>query len=337
MKKILKLGIIGCGRIAGCQHIPRFSAIDGVKITALCDTNTARMKEQRRKSAPDAELFSDYRQLLERGLDAVSICTPNDLHCSITLAALRAGLHVMCEKPLAGRLADANRMVTAARRAGRILQVNQSLRYEPSFVTLAGLVADGQIGKPIHARCIRSFGATPDKFWSPGAKWFVSRKRQGGIVLDIGVHIADVLQWIMGDIVEVAAATRTLTSGIDATDTAAALFRCRNGGTAMLELSWATPVPGSLMEVYGTAGKIRTGFTKEPIELTRIGRKGAEVSYPKIEKNVPSSFDCFVRAIRSGTRSPTPGELGRDSVAICLAIEEAGRSKRFVRIKKFKS
>jgi len=333
MKKVIKIGIIGCGKITDFAHGPRYSAIEGAKITALCDINPARMKMQQRKSAPDAELFTDYRKLLKADLDAVSICTPNDLHCTMTLAALRAGLHVMCEKPLAGTLADADRMVAAARRAGRILQVDQTLRYEPSFVTLANLVAEGQIGKPIHARCIRSFGATPDIAWSPGAKWFVQRKHQGGIVLDIGVHMADVLKWIMGDVVEVAATTRTLTRGIDVTDTAAALFRCKNGGTAVLELSWATPAPGSLIEVYGTAGKVRMGFTREPIELTRIGRKGAEVSYPEVKKGIPDSFDCFIKAIRNGTKSPTPGELGRDAVAICLAIEEAGRKDGFVRVR----
>lgn len=337
MVRNLNIGVVGCGKIAEVTHLPGFNSVQSARVVALCDSNAARMKALRDKAAPDAELFTDFNAFLKSGLDAVAICTPNNLHCTMTLAAFRSGLHVLCEKPLAGMVRDANRMVAAARQARRILHVNQSLRYHPHYVTLAKLVAKGSIGDPIHARCIRAGGSTPDKGWSPGATWFVSRRNQGGIILDIAVHMADVLKWIMGDVREIAATVDTQTPGINVPDTVTALFRFRSGSTAVLELSWALPVGSCLLEIYGTKGRIRMGFSKQPIELTRIGTRGPKTTYPNADVKVRDSFDCFVRAIRGKALSPTPGELGRDSVALCEAIAQAGRQHKFVRVKRFRS
>jgi len=331
----IRIGVVGCGKIAKVTHVPRFNAVRGAEVVALCDSDAKRMKALQTEHAPDAELFTDFGKLLRSGLDAVSICTPNDLHRPMTVAALRAGLHVLCEKPMAGTLADANRMIAAAEKAGKVLHINQSLRYHPLYVTVADLVHKGRIGRPIHVRCIRAGGRRPDKGWSPGARWFVSKEHQGGLVLDIGIHMADLLKWIGGDIVQVAALVDTRTRGIDVPDNVSALFRFADGGTGVLELSWTLPAGGGLLEIYGAEGRIRMGFSEQPIELTRTGGKTPRTTFPRLKAGVRNSFQCFIDAVKGRAPSPTPGELGRDALALCDAMVKSGERRTFVKVRTF--
>ena len=336
MSKELRIGVVGCGQIAAVSHAPSFNATRGARIVALCDKVADKAESMRKNFAPEAQCFRRFDKMLGADLDAVSICTPNNLHAPMTLDALKAGLHVLCEKPLAGTLADATKMVTAARKAKKILHVNQSLRYCADYVTVADLVAKGRIGKPIHARCIRAGGATPDKNWSSGATWFVRKKNQGGIILDIVVHMADFLKYAVGDVTQVAAFTETRTPGIDVIDTATTLLRFKNGATGHLVVSWAMPVGAALLEIYGTKGRIRMGFSDQPIELTRVAKHGHETTYPDLKKRVKSSFAAFVDAVNGKGPSPTPGQVGRGAVAICEAIAESGKRREFVKVKPFR-
>ena len=336
MARSIRVGIIGCGKIAEVSHLPDFKAVPGVEIVALCDLVPAKMESLRDKFAPGAALFADYKKLLTCGVDAVSVCTPNFLHCTMTLAALKRGLHVLCEKPMAGTIADANRMVAAAKKAGKVLQIDQSFRYSSHHAEVVRLVAEGAIGKPLHARCIRAHGCTPDVGWSPGAKWFVQKKAQGGLILDIGIHMADLLKWIMGDVSEVAALIDTRTRGIDVPDNVMTLLRFENGSTGVLELSWTMPSGAGGLEIYGSAGRIRMGYSAEhPIELISTSGGKHETLYPQPPAGMKNCFERFAMAIRREAPSPTPGELGREALALCVAIAESGEKGKFVKVKKF--
>jgi len=336
MAKQVRVGIVGCGKIAERNHIPGFKSTPGATVAALCDVVTKRMKAVQAELAPDAELFADAEEMYKSGgLDAVSICTPNSLHYPQTMAAIKAGLHVLCDKPMAATLPEATRMIEAAKRADKVLQINQSLRYSPPYVAMADLVRKGKIGEVMHVRCLRTSGTTPDKSWSPGAKWFVSQAFQGGLILDIAIHMADLMKWLVGDVDRIAALVDTRTKGIDVPDNVRALFRFENGASGTLELSWTFPAGGGHFEVYGTKGTIRMGFTPEPIQLTRITSKGPSVTYPKPKAGLKNSQQCFVAAINGKADSPTPGELGRDALAMCDAIAKSGATGRFVKVRKF--
>ena len=156
MAKTIRVGVVGCGKIAQVSHARRYAQLKGVQIASLFDVDPTKVEALRRLCAPDAQAFDDFDAFLASGLDAVSICSPNHLHFAQAMAAFKAGLHVLCEKPMAASLADATRMINAARSAGKVLQINQSLRYSPLYVTLADLVAKRRIGTPTHIRCIRS-------------------------------------------------------------------------------------------------------------------------------------------------------------------------------------
>jgi 1,5-anhydro-D-fructose reductase (1,5-anhydro-D-mannitol-forming) len=283
-----------------------------------------------------ARMYTDWDEFAASGLDAVVVCTPNHLHVPQTVTALKAGFHVLCEKPMAASTADATKAVDASRKAGKILQINQTFRYWPMCQVMAQAIADGAIGRPIHVRSFRCLAATPDKGWSPGARWFVSKAAQGGLVLDLGVHMTDLMQWLVGPVTDVAAKVDTLTEGIDVPDNVTALMRFENGASGVLTMSWTMPCGGNVFEIFGTEGTLRTRFEGErPIEISRPGARGEKVTYPKVPKKAKNSQQAFIDAILGIAPSPTPGELGRSAVALCEAIVQSGESGKFVKVKRF--
>ncbi len=338
MGRTVKIGMLGCGKIAHMDHVPGLLGVKGMKITALCDPDPAQAEKLARAFNLDAARYADEKAFFDADIDAVVVCTPNRLHLPQTLAALRAGLHVLCEKPMAATSAEASRMVAAAAKAGRVLQINHTMHYYPAFQTLAALAGGGAVGRIIHVRCLRAGGETPDVGWSPGASWFVSRAWQGGIILDIGVHMAEMMRWAAGPVREIAAITGTRKAGIDVPDNASALMRFESGATGVLELSWTIPCGGMFLEVYGETGTLRMGFDgKHPIELIRPGRRGGtpKTTWPKVPARAKNSQQCFYEAVTGIAPSPTPGTLGREAIALCEAITRSGETGKFVRVKQF--
>ncbi len=333
MDSPLRIGIAGCGRIAQVSHAPSLAAIDDVCIAAIHDTDRAKAEALREAHAPEAQACTSYEELLAAKLDAVCICTPNHLHCDMALKAFDAGLHVLCEKPMAGSLIDADHMLRAARASGLILHINQSLRYAPLYVTIKKLIELGRIGDVQHVRCIRASGKMPNQGWSPGADWFVSQAHQGGLLLDIGIHMADLLRWHVGGIRRVAGFLQTRTPGIDVPDNVRAMFDFESGATGTLELSWTFPAGGGLFEVYGTKGSIRSGFNGQQLELVEIGEDETSTeSHPPLDNVPANSFQNFVDAIRGRAESLSPGEVGREALAICMAIAESSQSGAYAAV-----
>ena len=338
MVDVIRVGIVGCGRIAEADHIPGYLEAGGYEITALCDMRPDRMAEVQAEfpELKDAACFEREVDLFSSGLvDAVSICTRNDCHYPQTLAACRSGLHVLCEKPMAGTLEQTTEMIEAARQAKVVLQINQSLRYSGQYQAVVNLVKAGAIGEPFHIRCIRAGNGTPNVGWSPGADWFVQKAHEGGLLVDIGIHMADLMRLIMGDADKVAGLVDTRLPDIDVPDNVNALFRYQNGGTGILELSWTLPGGAGFLEVYGTEGRIRMGFSEEGIELWKDGEEEEEATtYPEAAPQ-PSSQEVFRDAILGKGVSLTPGEYGRRALALCLAIQESSETGAFVPVKHF--
>lgn len=335
MSDVLRVGIVGCGMIAKKNHLPGFAKAGGWKVTALCDVRPERMAEKAEEfGLAEAARFEKDTDLFASGLvDAVAICTPNDCHYPQTLAACAAGLHVLCEKPMAGSLDQCTRMIEAAKKAGVVLQINQSIRYNAAYQTIVKKVREGAIGEPFHVRCIRAGNGTPNKGWSPGADWFVQKKHEGGMLVDIGIHMADLLRMIMGPATKVAGLVDTRLPDIDVPDNISALYRYANGGTGVLELSWTLPGGAGFLEVYGTKGRIRMGFAGNDIQLWRDGPGGGESVL--VPEPCPSSQIVFARAIRGEEPSWTPGEYGRRALALCLGALESSDTGKWIDLPAF--
>ena len=137
----LQIGIIGCGNIANTKHMPNLAKFpDRVEIVAFCDLVAEKAERARAKfGTPNAQVFTDYHQLLNLDLDAVHVCTPNRSHADITVDALEAGRNVMCEKPMAIDSAGARRMVEAQKRSGKLLTIGYQNRYRKDTMALKKL------------------------------------------------------------------------------------------------------------------------------------------------------------------------------------------------------
>ena len=325
----IRVGIIGCGMITQRSQAPGLAKVEGMEIAAVCDTNADNRAKVREEHAPDATEFDDYHKMLGAGLvDAVSVATPVFLHCPMTVAALEAGCHVLCEKPMAMSAEESGRMVEAAATAGKVLQINLSRRYKPFFQGLAKLVHEERIGAPRHLRAIRVHANAPDRGWSPGANWFVTKASGGGIVGDIGVHVGDMMQWFFGEIESVRALTDSRREDIDAVDNAAVLFRFRNGATGMLELSWTSPANHMSLEIHGSDAMILAGATaKDGVKIVGKDKKTEELTEAELSAPARNSFECFADAIRGVAPSPAPGEVGHAIQRVIDAIHESGEKQ----------
>ena len=191
----LRFGIIGCGGIAQQRHMPSLSRIPEVELAAFFDPTLARAEAARAKfGSAAAGVYSDYRDLLRDGsIDVVHICTTNATHAAITIAALEAGKHVLCEKPMATNPADARRMVETARRTGRKLTVGYNNRFRPDSQLLHGICRRGDLGHIYYAKALalRRRGV-------PSWGAFLDREQQGGApLIDIGSHALDLTLWLM--------------------------------------------------------------------------------------------------------------------------------------------
>ncbi|MGJ7044332.1 Gfo/Idh/MocA family protein [Thermoanaerobacterium thermosulfurigenes] len=254
MGEKIRIGIIGCGGIANGKHMPSLSKLDNVEMVAFCDVK----EEKALKAAKDygvdgAKTYNDYRKLLEdKSIDVVHVCTPNKSHSDITVDALEAGKHVMCEKPMAKTSNDAKRMLDAAKRTGKKLTIGYQNRFRPDSQYLHKLCQDGVLGEiyfakahAIRRRAVPTWGV------------FLNEEEQGGgPLIDIGTHALDLTLWMMnnykpkyvvGNTYRKLAERRNAANAwgpwdpdkFTVEDSAFGFITMENGATIILESSWA--------------------------------------------------------------------------------------------------
>lgn len=155
MEKV-RMGFIGCGGIANGKHLPAQKRNPVAEMVAFCDVIEERaQKACKEYGAPGAKVYTDYRELLkDKSIDAVFVLTPNCSHCEITVAALEAGKHVMCEKPMAMNYAEAKKMIAARDKSGKVLTIGYQNRYRPDSLYLKGQAEAGMFGDIYYAEAI---------------------------------------------------------------------------------------------------------------------------------------------------------------------------------------
>ncbi|UKS27125.1 Gfo/Idh/MocA family oxidoreductase [Paenibacillus sp. HWE-109] len=250
----LNVAIIGCGGIALGKHLPSLHKIEQVAIVGFYDIERVRAQEAAAKyGAPDAKVYESYAELLaDASIEVVHICTPNDSHAEISIAALEAGKHVMCEKPMAKTAADARRMVETAKRTGKKLTIGYNNRFRADSQYLKRVIEDGDLGEIYFAKAhaVRRRGV-------PTWGVFLDEEKQGGgPLIDIGTHALDLTLWMMNNYepkVVLGTAYHKLSSKENAAnswgpwdpekfkveDSAFAMIVMKNGATIMVEASWA--------------------------------------------------------------------------------------------------
>ncbi len=195
--RTVKIGFIGCGAIANKKHMQALSKIDGVEIVAFCDIIPERAEASAKEfGTPNSKTYTDYKELLkDESIEVVHICTPNKSHSFITVDALEAGKHVMCEKPMAINSAEAQKMLDAAKRTGKKLTIGYQNRNNPEALFLKAEAEKGTFGEIYYAKATAlRRRAVPT--WGV----FLNEEEQGGgPLIDIGTHALDLTLWIMNN------------------------------------------------------------------------------------------------------------------------------------------
>jgi predicted dehydrogenase len=308
----LRVAIVGLG--IGRAHLKGIvQQAAGASVCAICDSDKKRMKLVGDEFGVEAR-YSDFAKMLAREApDAVVVATPNDLHEPMAVAALEAGAHVFCEKPLAHDLASARRIERAARRSARRFVFDLSFRFTPTARTVQRFLRSGRCGPLYHASTYwaRTRGIPS---WSP---WFFSRRRAGGgPVIDLGVHRIDLALWFLGEpaVASVAAFThgrlgrRLVRRGFDVEEFGGGILRCAGGASVVFETSWAENSGRRevmLTRVLGEAGgavQRNLDHTYEFVAELYQDRRGKliEVDQKQFAQPAQVPVQEFVRAIRTG-------------------------------------
>ncbi len=346
MKK-LKVGIIGAGNISK-YHIDAYRKNPDVELYALCDINESRLKMMGEKYGV-SRLFTDKDEMLKLDeLDAVSVCTWNSEHAPATIAALNAGKHVLCEKPMATNVEDAIKMKEAAEKNGKLLMIGFVRRFGNDCDIVRDFNSVDYLGDIYYAKAtyLRRNG-------NPGG-WFGDMSRSGGgPMIDLGVHVIDFTRFVMGNPkpVSVYAATfkklfdrsnlktskEYLSAGkgekdiCDVEDLATAMVRYDNGSVLSIEASFSLNIKNDQgkIEFFGTKG----GAKLEPeLELyTEVNGYMADVNLAAktaLEFNglFENEINHFTDCILNGTECISPAKDGIEIMEILMAIYESAKT-----------
>lgn len=333
---MVKIGIIGCGKIAQVRHIPEYLANENAQLHGFFDVNQARASEIAARYGGKA--YDSYQALLaDPEIDAVSVLTPNFTHAEITIAALKAGKHVLCEKPMATTLADCEAMAATAKATGRKLMIGQNQRLAAAHQKARDLLRAGAIGEVITFQtCFAHSGADQ---WSIDGRtsWFMDRSRSCfGAMADLGVHKTDLMVYLLdSEILRASAVIGTLQkkypdgTPITVDDNAFCTFVMKNGVIGTMRASWTNyGDEDNSTSLYGSTGAMH--IYKDPAHAIVIERAGGEKEYfntDAIQTNDSQTksgiIDLFVESI---VEDKTPAISAEDVLPAMRAIFACAKS-----------
>ena len=342
---MVKVGIIGCGKIAQVRHIPEYLDNPNAKLTGLYDLNLQRAKELAEKY--DCKFYESVEEMLaDPEIDAVSVCVANHVHAEITIAALKAGKHVLCEKPMATKLKDCQMMVDTAEQMSKKLMIGQNQRFAKAHAEAKKIIERGDIGSVLTFKT--TFGHGGPETWSVDAgpqNWFFDKKRAAmGAMADLGVHKTDLIQYLLNDTVEETTAKVTTLDkkdsngnliGVD--DNAICIYKMKSGIIGTMTASWTYyGEEDNSTIIYGTEGMLKIYHDpKYCIELIR--KDGGKVFYDidQIQTNDNQTksgiIDAFVESVENDTEPAVPGKSvlsAMKAIFGSLKSSELGRTVR---------
>jgi predicted dehydrogenase len=343
----IRIGVVGVGA-AGRHHLRGYRAHPNADVVAIADPDAARLQEIGGEFGVSRRYPSGEQMLQEENLDVVSIVTPNKFHRPLTIAALEAGCHVLCEKPMAMNADEARQMLAVSRRVGKRIMVNFSYRFTEQSMALKRQVDAGALGEVYYARTVwhRRRGL-------PGlGGWFGQKALSGGgPLIDLGVHRLDLALWLMGyprPVWVLGSTYNPIGLGLarergvefDVEDLAVGLVRFENGATLEIEASWAANIrEAELMEtrLFGTQGGLVQRNVDESYKFEAemyLERDGSQldVKLHSYTQPVKSAMVHFVDSILNDTPHIATGEEGLVVMEILDALYESAERGQPVRI-----
>lgn len=334
---MIGIGIIGCGKIAQVRHIPEYADHPQAKLLGFYDLNQARAQELAQRYGGTA--YDSVEALLANpDIQAVSICAANFAHAELTIAALKAGKHVLCEKPMATTLSDCEAMVTAAKDAGKFLMIGHNQRLAKAHALARKLIVEGLIGDILTFRT--TFGHGGPETWSvdPGKNtWFFDKNRAAmGAMADLGIHKTDLIQFLTGQkVIRTTARVTTLHKrdgsgnliGVD--DNAICIYELSGGTLGTMTASWTYYGPEDNSTIlYGTKGIMR--IYDDPAAAIKVTlADGSKILYDveAIQTNDNQTKSGVIDLWMESLVTNTPPEIsGESALAAMRAVFASLRS-----------
>ncbi len=343
---MIKIGILGCGKIAQVRHIPEYAENPDVELAAFYNPSRKRAEEQAEKYG--GKVYDTAEELLaDESIDAVSICAANYAHAELSIKALEAGKHVLCEKPMATTLADCEAMVECAKRTGKFLMIGHNQRLAKAHVEAKRLIDQGLIGDIISFRT--TFGHGGPETWAinPGKNvWFFDKKKAAmGAMADLGVHKTDLIQFLTGQrVVRTTARLVTLDKrgedgeliGVD--DNAVCIYEMSGGAFGTMTASWTYyGAEDNSTVLYGTKGIMR--IYDDPahsivVKLSDGEEQTYDVEQIQTNDNQTKSgvIDLWVDCLKNNTPPEISGESALYAMRAVFASIESSQTGRAVEI-----
>lgn len=322
----LKVGVIGCGNIFNLAHKSALKRIEGVKVVACMDIDG----ERARKGAEElgARAFTNLDEFLDLDLDAVLVLTPTYTHSELAIRALKAGKHVIVEKPIALTVEEGEKMIRTAEREGLHLLVGHVRRFDKRWLQMKEIIEKRNI-LPMHIR-----KTEVQNLPFPRDYWYWDEKRSGGVAVDLGVHVTDFLRWFFeGEPVSVYAVGKSIKEEARANGTwdhFIMMIAFEGGKTGIAEVSWAYPYPARYgvfyhhVDIIGRNGRIR--YT--PLDTPVVGVAKANFEMPRFSpllSTFPEAFEMELRHFFNVIKGKDEPRVTAQDALIALKIAERAK------------
>jgi predicted dehydrogenase len=332
--RAVRVAIVGLGAIAERNHLPEFARTKGAQIAALVSARPSALRRLGGSYGVE-QRYAHYRDVVTRDdIDALVICTTNDSHAEIAEAALSHGKHVLVEKPITTRLQDAVALVALAKKQRRVLHVHHNLRFTPTALAAARVLAGGRIGRVVAFEALLSHQGP--RGWAPHAAWFFDPARVGGgVLMDLGVHAFDLLRYWLGDearavVASAQGAARKADAG--AAHHASCLVEFRAGASGSVTVSWRDGVYRNCYYFIGEKAALSVDLASGELALHKNGQT-RNVPVPAAGERAPSAQRAFIAAIRgdlSHARGAASGDDGASALELALAAQQSIADTRWL-------
>jgi len=332
----IRLACVGLGAVFRSAHLPILKDDERIAVVAVADIQpeaVAGATEQLGCAGTD-----DWRELLtEFEVDALLICTPHHLHTEPAIAALRAGKHVLVEKPMAPTVEECELMVAAAHKSDAVLMVAENYCYDPGLQKMKCLIEEGAIGQITGLRLLQ---ANPD-FYPPPGHWRWSAQCGGGVMLDPGVHHCALARWWGGEVKRVWAQLDYPTDiDREVEDSAEAILDFGTGVFAHVAVNWRSGANAFRYEIQGRKGVLLYDnyWDVQPARLRLVSSGSCQEFAMPSRHSPPESYqqewDDFLVSVMEGKQAEYPGQQGLLDVAVVVAAYESAQSGTWAKVQR---
>jgi predicted dehydrogenase len=331
----IKVGVIGCGKIGDVGHLTGYKECPNAEVIAVADVNEKAAKAMAEKYHVP-RYFTDYRELLKlMEIEAVSVAVPNFLHAEMTIAACKAGKHVLCEKPMATSIKEAKAMVEAAQKNKVLLEICMAHRYTPQAQAAKKVLESGMLGK-INS-VVSVFGSPGPEFWSPEGKWFFNKKlAMGGAMADLGIHLIDVVRYLVGsDVAKVSGFTAIHEKKGDVDDSGVCSMMFKNGTLGTLYSSWTYKPGGMSITLFCEKGTLyfgRTPINDKPIVVQLINPPSTLIPEIAPVSEIGTRYQHFIDCIEKGKSPVTNGMEGLKALEVILSVYKSMETGKVINL-----